>query len=183
MLLTGTIYLTKVQHVDLGVISEVINLDVQYKTELFQYRTRTVTGRATYRIPLDFSSPFMAANSYFLLYVYYLFAPFPWQINSLLDVGASIESMSRMILLYFSVMHWHHAYGVQRRLLMLMLILFFGMSFMWALGTSNYGTAMRHNMLSWWILAITGVPLLMKMLSRFWLGLKQYVDGHIFRAS
>ena len=183
MLLTGTIYLTKVQHVDLGVISEVINLDVQYKTELFQYRTRTVTGRATYRIPLDFSSPFMAANSYFLLYVYYLFAPFPWQINSLLDVGASIESMSRMILLYFSVMHWYHAYGVQRRLLMLMLILFFGMSFMWALGTSNYGTAMRHNMLSWWILAITGVPLLMKMLSRFWLGLKQYVDGHIFRAS
>ena len=89
-----------------------------------------------------------------------------------MDVGGSIESMSRMVLLYFSVMHWYHAYGVQRRLLMLMLILFFSMSFMWALGTTNYGTATRHNMLSWWILAIIGVPLLMKMLSRFWLNLK-----------
>ena len=170
--LMGIIYLTRVQHVDLGVLSSVVDLNLQQMTETFQKRTATVTGRTSYSIPLDFSSPYTTAYSYFLLYVHYLFAPFPWQIKNLMDVGSFMESMSRMVLLYFSAMHWYHAYGVQRRLLMLMLILFFSMSFMWALGTSNYGTAMRHNMLSWWILAITGVPLLMKMLSRFWLNLK-----------
>tara|TARA_Y100001934_G_C12143641_1_gene673756 strand:- start:405 stop:935 length:531 start_codon:yes stop_codon:yes gene_type:complete len=167
----GIIYLTRVQHVDLGVLSRVVNLDVQSLTAQFQKRTGGVVGRTTYSIPLDFSSPYTTAYSYFLLYVHYLFAPFPWQIKNLMDVGSFMESMSRMVLLCFSVMHWYHAYGVQRRLLMLMLILFFSMSFMWALGTTNYGTAMRHNMLSWWILTIVGVPLLMKMLSRFWLGL------------
>jgi len=171
VLLTGAIFLTKVQHVRLGVVSSVVNLDIQKSVLQFQTRTGSVVKRATYSVPLDFSSPFTTIHTSFKLYMYYLFAPFPWQISNILDAGGSIESILRMILLIFSVMLWYQAYGVQRRLLMLMLILFFSMSFMWALGTTNYGTAMRHNMLSWWILAITGVPLLMKMLGRFWLRL------------
>jgi hypothetical protein len=59
-----------------------------------------------------------------------------------------------MVLIYFSVKSWHTARGSQRRLLGLMLILYFSMTFMWALGTTNYGTAMRHHMLSWWIIVI-----------------------------
>ena len=74
----------------------------------------------------------------------------------------------RMILIYFSVKQWRKAYGSQRRLLGLMLILYFSVTLMWALGTTNYGTAMRHHMLSWWIIVSVGVPPLMEKLSRFW---------------
>ena len=170
-LLTGVVFLTRVQHVDLGALSSVVDLKVQSSTEQFQHNTGSVVGRTTYIIPLDFSSPFTTFHSYFMLYMYYLFAPFPWQISNVLDFCASMESISRMVLIYFSCKHWRRSYGVQRRLLGLMLIIFFGMSFMWALGTTNYGTAMRHNLLSWWILAIIGVPLLVEMLRPFWLGL------------
>ena len=169
--LIGVIFLTRVQHVDLGVLSSVVNLDIWGSAIEYQHRTGTSPGRSTYIIPLDFSSFFTTVHTSFVLYLHYLFGPFPWQSSNIMDVGGSMESMSRMVLLYFSVKHWYYAYGVQRRLLMLMLILFFSMSFMWALGTTNYGTGSRHNMLSWWILAITGVPLLMKMLGGFWLDL------------
>ena len=172
VLLTGIIYLTRVQNLDLGVLSSVVNLDILNSAMEYQHRTGGTVGRSTYSIPLDFSSFFTTVHTSFLLYLHYLFGPFPWQVNNIRDVAGSMESILRMVLLYFSVMHWYHAYGVQRRLLMLMLLLFFGMSFMWALGTTNYGTAMRHNLLSWWILVITGVPLLTKALSRLWLNLK-----------
>ena len=99
VLLTGIIYLTKVQHVDLGVLSSVVDLNVQSMTAQFQKRTGSVVGRTTYSIPLDFSSPYTTAHSYFLLYVHYLFAPFPWQIGNALDIFASMESILRMVLL------------------------------------------------------------------------------------
>ena len=93
------------------------------------------------------------------------------QVKNIVDVGGAMESILRISLIYFSVKHWRNAYGAQRRILGLMLILFFSMSFMWAVGTTNYGTAARHHMLSWWILVITGLPLLMETLKRSFPGL------------
>ena len=168
--LGGIIVLTKLLNVDLGVVSYLVNMDLWEEVISTQNRSKSVMSRATYDIALDLSSPFTTAYSSFLLYMHYLFAPFPWKISNILDVGASIESILRMVLIYFSVKHWRQAHGVQRRLLWLMLILFFSMSFMWAMGTTNYGTAIRHNMLTWWILVIVGVPSLMRSLSRFRLG-------------
>jgi hypothetical protein len=166
VLLTGVIYLTKAKHVNLSILSSLVDLDIWNSVKVFQQRTGSVAGRTTYNVPLDFSSFFTTVYTSFVLYLHYLFAPFPWKVSNILDVGGFMESTSRMVLIYFSVKHWYHAYGIQRRLLGLMLIIFFSMSFMWALGTTNYGTAMRHNMLSWWILAVIGVPLVVEKLRR-----------------
>ena len=59
----------------------------------------------------------------------------------------------------------------------LMLILFFSMSIMWAVGTTNYGTAIRHNMLTWWILVIGGVPPLIKKLNFY---IARYIPSNEF---
>jgi hypothetical protein len=166
-LTSSIIFLTKVQHVDLGVLSSVVNMNLWDTALRFHTRTGSVVTRATYSVPLDLSSPFTTAHTSFVLYMHYLFAPFPWQIENIMDAGASIEAVLRMVLICFSLKRLCQTRGMQYRLLALMLILFFSMSFMWALGTTNYGTALRHNMLSWWILAITGVPLLMQTLNRF----------------
>ena len=133
---------------------------------MFQSRSLSVVTRATYYVPLDGSSFFTAAYTSLILYFHYLFSPFPWQIENIMDAGACLEAILRMVLIGFSFKYLCRAHGVQFRSLLLMLILFFSMSFMWAMGTTNYGTAMRHNLLSWWILAITGTPLLMEGLSR-----------------
>lgn len=135
-----------------------------------KYRDGSLLARATYGITFDLSSPLMAIYTGLMLYTHYLFAPFPWKVNNVLDVYASIESLSRLVLICFALKNWRNAYGTQRRLLGLMLILFFSMTFLWAIGTTNYGTAIRHNMLSWWVLVITGLPLLMETLNRALLG-------------
>ena len=86
-------------------------------------------------------------------------------INNFLDVYAVMESIFRMTLIYFSVKHWRNAVGSQKRLFGLMLILYFSITLLFAIGTTNYGTAMRHHMLSWWIIVIVGIPPLMTKLS------------------
>ena len=76
VLLTGAIFLTKVQHVHLGAVSSAVNLDIQKSVLQFQTRTGSVVKRATYSVPLDFSSPFTTIHTSFKLYMYYLFAGF-----------------------------------------------------------------------------------------------------------
>ena len=137
-----------------------------------------ISGEATYGIPLDLSSTYMTVYSGLKLYVYFLFAPFPWQVDSLTGLYAGTESIMRMILIYFSVKSWCNARGSQRRFLSLLLILYFSMTLMWALGTTNYGTAMRHHMLTWWIIVIVGLPPLMARLGMIFSGLELRKNSH-----
>jgi hypothetical protein len=123
-------------------------------------RELTTITRASYSIPLDLSSFSGAFYSSFSIYLHYLFAPFPWHIRSWLDMFAFFESMLRLLLVYYSVKSWLNAIGKKKRLIGLMLILYFSMTFMWSMGTTNYGTAIRHHMISGWILVILGLPLL-----------------------
>jgi len=169
-LISSIFFFTKLQYVDLGAYTSAFNIDIWKKIVMFQSRSLSVVTRATYYVPLDGSSFFTAAYTSLILYFHYLFSPFPWQIENIMDAGACLEAILRMVLIGFSFKYLCRAHGVQFRLLLLMLILFFSMSFMWAMGTTNYGTAIRHNTLSWWVLAITGTPLLMEMLSRIRLG-------------
>jgi len=148
------------------VLSSLTNMDLINYAE--RYRDNAVIARATYGVSLDVSSIFSFITSSFVLYFYYLFAPFPWNVTTAVDVYASIEAFVRLILLYCSIKHWRSAYGVQRRLLGLLLILFFSMSFLWAMGTTNYGTAIRHHMLTWWILVVMGVPVLVDEVRRLY---------------
>ena len=146
--------------------------------EGFRDNSVRVMGRANYSANLDLSSLYTIIYTSCKLYLYYLASPFPWQIKNVLDVGGMIESILRITLIYFSVKHWRNAYGAQRRILGLMLILFFSMSFMWAVGTTNYGTAARHHMLSWWILVLAGLPLVMEALGRVRFGLTARKHSH-----
>jgi hypothetical protein len=162
-ILVGIIYMAKVPRGALGGLFYIDN-NVLETTMTFRKTAVSIDARATYGVLLDLSSTLSTAYTGFLLYMHYLFAPFPWQVKSIVDVFGFLESMLRMTLIYFSVKHWRITQGAQRQTLKLMLILYFTMSFMWALGTVNYGTALRHNMLTWWILIIAGFPLLMKQL-------------------
>ena len=121
-------------------------------------------GRTSYVVPLDSSSIFMMIYSLLKVYSYYLFKPFPWEIHNAIDMYAFWEVLTRITLICFSLFEWRKAVGLRKRLLGLMLLLFFSMSILWSVGTTNYGTAIRHNMLTWWILIIMGVPPLIKKL-------------------
>jgi len=125
------------------------------------YRTRlmfeeSLDARAKYGIMLDTSSPISLMKSVWLIYIYYLFAPFPWQITNWLDIYAFTESLMRLVLIVISIMCWYRAEGIKRRTWELLLIIYFSMTFLWAMGTVNYGTSIRHHLLSNWIIVILG---------------------------
>ena len=167
-LLVGMVVVSRLELPAFSNLSYLLNQNWLDVVSTFRTNSMKIFGRTTYDVYLDLTSSYMMVYSGLKLYVYYLFAPFPWQVDSLTGLYAGTESIMRMILIYFSVKQWRKAYGSQRQLLSLMLTLYFSMTFMWALGTTNYGTAMRHHMLSWWIIVIVGVPPLMEKLSRFW---------------
>jgi hypothetical protein len=167
ILLGSAFLLVKIRLINIGLLSFFVELDLWETVMSFRTRSEMAFTRATYEVAMDFSSLFMVTKTSLLLYAHYLFAPFPWQIESVLDFFAFLESTLRMVLIYFSVKHWRSTYGQKHKLIGFMLILFFSMSFMWALGTTNYGTAVRHNLLSWWILVVVGAPLLIERLCNF----------------
>ena len=162
--LVGMVVLSRFEMRELSTMTILVNQNWLETASNFRAKSIAASGRATYGVPLDLSSSYMMVYSGLKLYVYYLFAPFPWQIGSLTDLYAGTESIMRMILIYFSVLQWRKVCGSQRRLLGLMLILYFSVTFMWALGTTNYGTAIRHHMLSWWIIVMVGLPPVMEKL-------------------
>ena len=121
-------------------------------------------ARANYGIMLDTSSVGSLIKTASLIYIYYLFAPFPWQITNWLDVYAFTESLLRFILILFSIISWYRAEGLQRSIWGLLLIIYFSMTLLWSTGTVNYGTSIRHHILSNWIIIIAGGSRLIEFL-------------------
>ena len=113
-------------------------------------------ARANYGIFLDTSSVGSLIKTTSLIYIYYLFAPFPWQITNWLDVYAFAESLLRVILILFSIISCYRAEGLQRSIRGLLLVIFFSMTLLWSTGTVNYGTSIRHHLLTNWIIVILG---------------------------
>ena len=181
--LTGFMVLVNMDIAGWGVYANYLSRD--WLEAISNMRESAITyypKRASYGIGLDISSNMMTFYSGLKIYIYYLFAPFPWQVNSFLDIYGTMESILRMILIYFSIKHWRNTIGSKKRLLGLMLILFFSITFLYAIGTTNYGTAMRHHMLDWWIIVIIGIPPLMTKLSKFYFGMGIFKRTRSFKS-
>lgn len=133
-----------------------------------QYRESGAKGaRAEYGITLDTSSPIAFFQSAGLLFAYYMLAPFPWQISTGLDLVGTADSWFRALLIIFAISAWRsHPPGVTSSIHRLLIVLYFSMSFLWALGTINYGTGMRHHVVAIWIPLILGMPPLLETLKR-----------------
>ncbi|MFQ5471109.1 MAG: hypothetical protein ACE5EH_12570 [Gammaproteobacteria bacterium] len=124
------------------------------------YRASAEISRATYGIPLDTSSVGSILFTSFVVFFYYLFSPFPWQIQNMVDIYGVIEVLWRILLIYMSLKMWRMAVGTQRKIFGSLLVFYFSMAFLWSLGTTNYGTSIRHHMVHYWIIVVLGVPLL-----------------------
>lgn len=130
------------------------------------HRTYTPIGRASYEAPFDYSSILMTILSSCKIYFHYLFEPFVWKISSLPDIYAASEAMLHLILIYYSIKTWILEQGERKKILGLMIILFFVLTLIFAIGTTNYGTGMRHKMLSWWLIVLMGGPALFERIKQ-----------------
>ena len=123
------------------------------------YRLHSVQeARAAYGVMLDISTPAGFAATLPPVLIQYMFAPFPWQIGSPLDIEAMGEGWVRLVLLVTSWRAWRLSVGEARSRVGFLFGLVLTMEFLWALGTINWGTAIRHHVLAYGLLVLTGGP-------------------------
>ena len=128
---------------------------------------KNVLGRTNYDNQVDFSSVGSIAKTIMLILTNYLFSPYPWQIRSFVDIIPGFEVLIRFFLIVFSIKALYKSQDPQRRLYGLLLLVYFIITIIFAAGTANYGTAMRHNIISYWLIVLVGGSGLIKSVTKF----------------
>lgn len=106
--------------------------------------------RTTYDYGKDFSSLGGVLLTVIQANIYYYLAPFPSKVTAVVDIFAVVENWLRIFVITY--LAWR--LKVQpNRAAMFVLVCYFLFNSIWAVGTSNYGTATRHH--------ITTAPLLL----------------------
>jgi hypothetical protein len=136
------------------------------KAEYFRQAAATIPARATYGVVLDTSSVLGLVKTIPMIFAQYMFAPFPWQVQNAKDVHALLESMLRFVLLFFAVYSWRRSSGEVRSYYGFLLIILLGMELVWALGTVNWGTAIRHRVPGYSVIVLLGAPGLILFMRR-----------------
>jgi hypothetical protein len=122
--------------------------DVEYMQAVVDAKTGKA-ARATYSVGIDFSSFGAIVASYPLVFLYYVFSPFPWMITSAYDAYASLEGAFRLAGFLCCAAAYRKA-AIDRRDLRLVIVVLLAILAVWAAGTVNYGTASRHHTTTIW---------------------------------
>ena len=118
---------------------------------------RLAKGNGNYFWLLDSTSFLSLAKSFLKGMTYYMFKPFIWEVKSLSFLVLSLEGILRFTLIVFSIIFIFKAENNKFRFFyILMLIIYFFIETIWALGTSNTGTASRHHLIVQWIVIMLG---------------------------
>lgn len=125
-----------------------------------------IQANATYGVTIDRKSKTTFILSIGNILFHYFTAPFPWEISDFKGFYAFLENLWRIVLICFSIKFFVDSKS-SRPLTGLLLGAYFCLSFIWAMGTVNYGTAVRHHLVGYWILVLLGTPALMESLSIF----------------
>jgi len=155
--------------------------DVLDVVEGFRPDAATIHSRTTYGIMLDMSSGLGIVKSISTIFVYYLFAPFPWQVENVADINALLESILRFLLLFFAISSWRRSSGEVRSYYSFLFIVVLGLELMWALGTINWGTAIRHHVPGYSVIVLLGVPGLVPFMQKLHFGIfgRRKVSGEL----
>ena len=122
------------------------------------YRDNIEQARSDYGVSIE-QGDFLSFSSSVLAVVFmYFVAPLPWQASSILDFYALFEVVVRLILLYGCIRQLNQNVGENRKRILFVLLAAMGLELMWALGTANWGTALRHHVVTFGAFALLGAP-------------------------
>ena len=133
--------------------------------------------RTNFSFILDTSSVFGIVTTFPMVFAEYMFAPFPWQVECSKDIYAMLESILRFVLSFFALFSWRRSSSEARSCCRFLFIVVLGMEFMWALGTANWGTAVRHHVPGYSIVALLGAPGLIQFIRK--LDFKMFGRGKV----
>jgi len=133
-------------------------LDPEYLGARHKIQAR---GRAAYLTDLVITSPTDLVHAVPLKIVYFLFAPFPWEITTLVDVVGMVDGLFYLGLIVAGVYGLLQIRRQHGKLVFwgLVLILVTGIA-IFAMGTGNYGTALRHRAKFVFLLIVLASPIM-----------------------
>jgi hypothetical protein len=137
--------------------------------------------RTNFSSILDTSSLLGIVTTFPMIFVEYMFAPFPWQIENVKDICAFLESMLRFLLLFLAISLWRRSSGEVRSCYGFLLIAVLGIECVWALGTANWGTAIRHHVPGYSVFVLLGAPRLILFVRELQFGMfgRRKVSGKL----
>ena len=143
---------------ELGGVAKAIRTgDTANYTETYRERGEQ-DAAANYQVKVDASSALAFVTSGSVVFIYYQFAPFPWQVSRALDAYATIEGILRFILMIYTLRLWWRARGERRQQYMYLMFCYFSLEILWSLGTGNWGTSVRHHIVAYGVLVLLGGP-------------------------
>ena len=114
-------------------------------------RGRTVYfGGVRFHNLLDMSAFSIVSSSYFL------FAPFPWMVGSVLDLPVLFEGIGNMLYALAALAGIAIAFKRDRVATVGLGVYFIAGVTLYGLGTANYGTGVRHRQMFLWVLFVFG---------------------------
>ncbi|MBS2034779.1 hypothetical protein JST97_07320 [bacterium] len=124
------------------------------------YRDNVNNARSDYGLEIETDSVAGFVVTSGMVAVMYFLAPLPWQISSTLDYYAFFEVVLRLFLLAGFVYSYKRANKEQRSCMTMLFVFTMLLEFMWAMGTTNWGTALRHHVPAFGGFVILGGALL-----------------------
>jgi hypothetical protein len=128
-------------------------LNLIQKFYMFSEKASSIEARANYRI---FENSLNILDVINIIILYFL-EPIPNRSFVLSDFGIMIENMMRLFMVILSFLSLFKHRGDDQKLIFLILIVYLLSEFTWALGSFNYGTAIRHHAISFGMLLITSL--------------------------
>lgn len=120
------------------------------------YREVENSGGSSYNAQLNSTSLFGLMTTYPIVLISYLFAPFPWQIRGIMDIYAALEGFLRFVLIIGAYRNIKRLENPQKKMYIYVFLIFIFVEMLWAAGTLNWGTAMRHHIISFGLLLAIG---------------------------
>jgi len=87
----------------------------------------------------------------------YMLEPMPWKIETLLDMALFIENIFRLLLIFIAIRSIFKVNKEIKPAFIFLVLMFFALELMWALGTVNWGSAVRHHIPGMGLLIIIGI--------------------------
>lgn len=94
----------------------------------------------------------------------YMLEPMPWKIATLLDLALFVENLFRALLIFLGIQSIFKVKKDLKPTLTFLVMMFFALELMWAVGTVNWGSAVRHHIPGMGLLVIIGICFLDKSL-------------------
>jgi hypothetical protein len=125
-----------------------IDMGIGAAIESFNEKASSLEARTNYKSVIIISNiwdlGFFIATST----LGYLFEPFFWHVQNLGDLVLAFESILRGYLIYRACRAWQITYYPYRQIIFLIFFLYLILTIIFAVGTVNWGTAARHNLLA-----------------------------------